>query len=70
MLGLGLLGCGGLPNPLPVGFVNQTKHSDAELWVVWKAAQESLAQEVDLDPFAEVIFRGSGGHSSRGPTRS
>jgi hypothetical protein len=48
--GLGLLGCGGLPNPLPVGFVNQTRHSDAELWVVWKAAQESLAQEVDLNP--------------------
>src|SRR6266849_8067487 len=50
VLGLGLLGCGGLPNALPVGFVNQTKHSDAELWVVWKAAQESLAQEMDLNP--------------------
>jgi hypothetical protein len=50
MLGLGLLGCGGLPNALPVGFVNQTKHSDADLWVVWKAAQESLVQEVDLNP--------------------
>src|ERR1700720_906069 len=48
--GLGLLGCGGLPNPLPVGFVNQTKHSDAERWGVWKAAQESLAQEVDMNP--------------------
>ena len=50
MLGLGLLGCGGLPNALPVGFVDQTKHSDADLWVVWKAAQESLDQEVNLNP--------------------
>ena len=50
VLGLGLLGCGELPNALPVGFDNQAKHSDAELWVVWKAAQESLAQEVDLNP--------------------
>jgi hypothetical protein len=50
VLGLGLLGCGGQPNALPVGFVNQTKHSDADLWMVWKAAQESLEQEVDLNP--------------------
>jgi hypothetical protein len=50
VLGLGLLGCGGQPNALPVGFVNQTKHSDADLWVVWQAARESLAQEVDLNP--------------------
>lgn len=50
LLGLGLLGCGGQPSALPVGFVNQTKHSAADLWVVWKAAQESLAQEVDLNP--------------------
>jgi hypothetical protein len=46
---LGLLGCGGQPNALPVGFVNQTQHSDADLRVVWKAAQESLNQEVDLN---------------------
>jgi|SRR6476469_8700280 len=50
MLGLALLGCGGQPNALPVGFVNQTRHSAADLWVIWKAAQESLAQEVDLNP--------------------
>lgn len=50
LLGLVLLGCGGRPNALPVGFVNQTKHSDAELAAIWKAAQESLAHEVDLNP--------------------
>ena len=49
VLGLALLGCGGQPNPLPVGFVNQTRHSDADLWMIWKAAQESLAHEVDLN---------------------
>jgi hypothetical protein len=45
-LALVLAGCGGRP----VGFVNETRHSDAELWRVWKAAQETLAQEVDLNP--------------------
>ena len=41
VLGLGLLGCGGLPHALPLGFVNQTNHSDAETVGVSKAAQES-----------------------------
>jgi hypothetical protein len=50
VLGLGLLGCGGQPNALPVGFVNQTRHSDADLWVIWKAPLESVDQEVDLNP--------------------
>ena len=50
VLGLSLLGCGGQPEALRVGFLNQTKHSNADLWAIWKAAQESLAQEVDLNP--------------------
>ena len=50
VLGLVLVGCGGQPNGLPVGFVNQTRHSDADIWIIWKAAQESLNQEVDLNP--------------------
>ena len=45
-----LAGCGGQPEPAPAGFVNQTHHSDTELWTIWKAAQETLAQEVDLNP--------------------
>ena len=49
-LGLILVGCGGRPDSLPVGFVNQTHHSDAHLWTIWKAAQETLAQQVDLNP--------------------
>jgi hypothetical protein len=58
-MGLVLLGCGGQP-ALPVGFVNQTKHSDAELTVIWKAAQETLAHEVDLNP----LQRSSSGASA------
>lgn len=34
----------------PVGFDNQTQHSDAELWVIWHAAQESLSIQVDMNP--------------------
>ena len=44
------MGCGGLPGQRPAGFVNQTHHSDAELLTIWKAAQETLAHEIDLNP--------------------
>src|SRR5881227_1976849 len=46
-----LVGCGGgASDVLPVGFVNQTQHSVAELWTIWKSAQQSLAKKVDLNP--------------------
>jgi hypothetical protein len=46
-----LVGCGGgASDVLPVGFVNQTQHSLAELWTIWKSAQQSLAKKVDLNP--------------------
>jgi hypothetical protein len=47
-----LVGCGGQPEE-PVGFVNHTRHSDADLWAIWKAAQQSLAQEVNLNPLQQ-----------------
>lgn len=47
-------GCGANPNS-PVGFVNETKHSDAQLWSLWQAAQQSLAQQVDLNPLAQQL---------------
>lgn len=50
VLGLTLLGCGGQPDGRRAGFVNQTRHSDADLRTIWKAAQESLARQVDLNP--------------------
>jgi len=46
-----LVGCGGGESEvLPIGFVNQTQHSVADLWTIWKSAQQSLARKVDLNP--------------------
>ena len=50
MVAMVLAGCGGCPEAPPEGFVNQTRHSDAELLTIWKATQETLAQEIDLNP--------------------
>src|SRR5713101_655220 len=55
MLLLVLLGCGGQPDAGPDGFVNQTRHSDAELWTIWKAAQQTVAHEVDLNPLQRSL---------------
>jgi len=46
-----LLGCGGAA---PVGFVNQTRHSNADLWAIWKSAQQSVAEEIDLNPVQQA----------------
>ena len=54
LLTMVLLGCGGDPGSVPVGFVNQTRHSDADLWTIWKAAQQSVATEIDLNPVQEA----------------
>jgi len=48
-----LLGCGGGSSG-PLGFVNHTRHSDADLWTIWKAAQQSVATEIDLNPVQEA----------------
>jgi hypothetical protein len=54
---LWLAGCGGgFPGGLPTGFINQTRHSDAELWAIWKTAQQELAQEVDLNPLQQSLY--------------
>lgn len=49
LLTLLLAGCGGQATP-PAGFMNHTKHSDAELWSFWKAGQQKLSQQIDLNP--------------------
>jgi hypothetical protein len=64
-----LAGCGGQPEPPPAGFVNQTHHSDAELWTIWKAAQETLAQEIDLNPL-QRSFSGAPADIRPGDTRA
>ena len=46
-----LLGCGQGPQRSGgVGFVNQTKHPDAELAAIWAAAQADVARSIDLNP--------------------
>ncbi len=51
-------GCGGRTASAPapaIGFVNQTLHSDAQLWSLWKAAQQNLSQQVDLNPLQRTL---------------
>jgi hypothetical protein len=53
-----LLGCGGSPQSAnPAGFVNRTWHSDAELQAIWVEAQQSLAQQIDLNPLQKLPNR-------------
>ncbi|HZQ18130.1 MAG TPA: hypothetical protein VFA90_05365 [Terriglobales bacterium] len=49
-----LSGCGGTPRSA-IGFVNQTKHSDAELWSLWREAQKSLSEQIDLNPLEQEL---------------
>ena len=42
-------GCGTGPDTNAT-FINQTQHSDAQLWSLWKAAQNNLAKQIDLNP--------------------
>jgi hypothetical protein len=51
-----LLGCGGSPkNPVAAaGFINQTQHSDADLQAIWAEAQQSVAQQIDLNPLQQL----------------
>ena len=49
-----LEGCGGSN---PARFINQTRHSDAEWWALWKAAQQNLSQQIDLNPLQRTLAR-------------
>jgi hypothetical protein len=42
-------GCGN-ESDADIGFINETQHSDAKLWSLWKAAQTNLSQQIDLNP--------------------
>lgn len=58
VLGLFFLNaCAGDHSLPPIGFVNQTQHSDAQLWDLWKAAQQSLSQQIDLNPVQRTMTR-------------
>ncbi|HWZ81203.1 MAG TPA: hypothetical protein VNW47_01185, partial [Terriglobales bacterium] len=50
-----LLGCARNPRgPATPGFINQTLHSDADLQAIWKEAQQSVAQKIDLNPLQRL----------------
>jgi hypothetical protein len=54
LLALVLAGCGGRTTP-PLGFINQNKHSNAELQSLWQAAQQNLSQQIDLNPLEQQL---------------
>jgi len=49
-----LIECGGGSSMRPAGFVNQTRHSDAYLWAIWRTAQRSVGSQVDLNPLQQT----------------
>ena len=56
-----LSACGGSPSTGPSpsatsGFINRTRHSDAQLSALWKAAQQNLAQQIDLNPLQRELY--------------
>jgi hypothetical protein len=50
--------CGGRPtNSSPnASFINNTQHSDAQLQALWKAAQQTLSQQIDLNPLQRKLY--------------
>lgn len=49
-----LSACGNQANS-SLGFINQTEHSDAELWNLWNSAQQTLAKQIDLNPLQRQL---------------
>jgi hypothetical protein len=50
MMALMFVGCGTPRDSLPVGFVNHSGHADSELQAIWRAAQQAVATQIDLNP--------------------
>jgi hypothetical protein len=50
ILGCMLFSACGNGSDADIGFINETQHSDAQLWSLWKAAQKNLSQQIDLNP--------------------
>ena len=50
-----LTGCVARPPTQTLGgFVNHTRHSDADLQAIWLTAQQSVAQGIDLNPLQQA----------------
>ena len=61
-------GCGIGPNA-DIGFINETQHSDAHLWSLWKAAQTHLSQQIELNPLQQQ-FSNAAPHMLAGDPRT
>jgi len=48
----------GAHSDAPTTFINQTHHGDAKLLAIWRAAQQNLSHEIDLNPL-EQVFTGA-----------
>ena len=55
---LAMTSCGGQPADFSpnTSFVNHTRHSDAQLQALWKAAQQDLSQQIDLNPLQRELY--------------
>ncbi|MGA9042577.1 MAG: hypothetical protein WB421_18745 [Terriglobales bacterium] len=53
VLTLILTACGAFPGAPSAGFVNQTRHTDADLWTIWNTSQQSIARQIDLNPLQQ-----------------
>ena len=53
-----LAGCSSsLPGATPpLGFANQTRHSDQDLWTIWQAAQQNINRQIDLNPLQRSLY--------------
>src|SRR5579885_1548534 len=47
--------CGNPPNS-DTGFINETQHSDADLRSLWRSAQQTVAQQIDLNPLERQLL--------------
>lgn len=51
-----LVGCAGRhTQTASIGFLNQTWHSDADLWAIRSLAQKSVSNQIDLNPVQQTV---------------
>jgi hypothetical protein len=51
-----LAGCGDPATQPSSAFVNQTRHSDAQLGTIWHAAQQNVSHQIDLNPVQRTLY--------------
>lgn len=55
---IAMAGCGGRPagTVQAAGFINHTQHSNTQLSALWSAAQQTLSQQIDLNPLQRELY--------------